>query len=232
MIYYIAGPMTGYKHFNFPAFDVAEKELLLNGHEVISPANLDRAVGFDAMNLPEDSDWSKRGDILGGFDLDACIERDIQAVKSCDALYMLKGWDKSTGARAEKSIGEWYGKQIEYQEQPNAMRTFETGATRNTLEGKPDYEGFLSPVVLEIYGKYMDSHRKQADGNLRDSDNWQKGIPQDVYIKSMFRHFMDLWLLHRGKERNCTETGEPLTKQELCCALMFNVMGYLFEEDK
>ena len=71
----------------------------------------------------------------------------------------------------------------------------------------------------------MDKHRKQADGKLRDSDNWQKGMSQDVYMKSMFRHFVAVWAEHRGIE---TEGG----KQENLCALLFNVMGYLFEELK
>lgn len=110
------------------------------------------------------------------------------------------------------------------------MRNFSTGATRNNEEGKLDYEGFLAPEVLEEFAKYMHSHRKQADKKLRSSDNWQCGIPKDVYMKSMYRHFMDMHFLHRGHERTCHETGEPLTKLEILSALMFNIMGYMFEE--
>lgn len=100
------------------------------------------------------------------------------------------------------------------------MRHFESGATRDTNEGKLDYEGFLHPSVLERYAQYMHKNRVQSDGNLRDSDNWQKGIPKDVYMKSMFRHFMDVWAAHRSSG--------PI--QEHLCALLFNVMGYLFED--
>jgi hypothetical protein len=102
------------------------------------------------------------------------------------------------------------------------MRQFETGATRDTDEGKYDYEGFLSPLVLECFADYMHHHRTQADGQLRDSDNWQKGIPKDAYIKSGFRHFMSWWLGHRG-----LRTRQMLI--EALCALMFNAMGYLHE---
>ncbi len=102
------------------------------------------------------------------------------------------------------------------------MRKFPTGATRNTTKGKFDYEGFLSPVVLERFAKYMHKHRTQADGQTRDSDNWQKGMPKDVYIKSMFRHFFDVWKQHRGLK------GEEDLEESLS-ALLFNVMGYLFE---
>jgi len=102
------------------------------------------------------------------------------------------------------------------------IRKFETGATRDIDKSKYDYEGFLNPIVLKRYAEYMHKHRKQKDGSIRTSDNWQKGIPKDVYIKSAWRHFMDWWLEHRkNKSREGIE--------ESLCALMFNVQGYLFE---
>jgi len=108
------------------------------------------------------------------------------------------------------------------------MRTFQTGATRDDEAGKPDYEGFLHPLVIERYGRYMHAHRRQADGALRDSDNWQKGIPRAAYIKSAFRHFVDWWSLHRGR-RVLNASGELMDPTEPLCALMFNTMGYLYE---
>ena len=111
----------------------------------------------------------------------------------------------------------------------NEMREFTTGATRNVDTGKNDYEGFLSAPVVEAFGNYMTSHRKQADGKLRDSDNWQKGIPKDAYIKSLWRHFLDAWFLHRGYKRIDKQTGEELTMKEVLCAILFNVQGYLYE---
>lgn len=107
------------------------------------------------------------------------------------------------------------------QEEPK-MREFDTGATRNTDDNKLDFEGFISPLALEEFAKYMHEHRMQADGKLRDSDNWQKGIPQDQYMKSMWRHFFDTWKNHRGHE-----TPEDQIKN--LCGLMFNVQGYLHE---
>jgi hypothetical protein len=105
------------------------------------------------------------------------------------------------------------------------MRQFTTGATRDSDTDKYDYEGFLSPLVLERYGEYMHKHRKQADGKLRDSDNWQKGIPKDAYMKSGWRHFMDWWKEHRK-----IASREGL--EDALCALLFNVMGYLHETIK
>ena len=102
------------------------------------------------------------------------------------------------------------------------VRVFETGATRDRDEDKFDYEGFLSPLVLERFAAYMHSHRIQADGKLRSSDNWAKGIPLDAYMKSGWRHFMDWWMGHRGLK------SEAVTEDALC-AMLFNVQGYLHE---
>ncbi len=109
------------------------------------------------------------------------------------------------------------------------IRTFETGATRNLDHNKIDYEGFLSPTALHAFGEYMHGKRVQADGTLRASDNWQKGISIESYMQSMWRHMMDVWLLHRGHSPKQPETGKPVDKVEALCALMFNVQGLLHE---
>lgn len=110
---------------------------------------------------------------------------------------------------------------------PSGVRQFETGATRNNDTGELDYEGFFSPLALKAVAEYMHSHRLQPDGFLRDSDNWQKGIPMDSYMKSMVRHMMDVWLNHRGQP-NQARAG----LKDALCALMFNVQGYLHELEK
>jgi len=105
-----------------------------------------------------------------------------------------------------------------------SIRKFSTGATRDTAEGKPDYEGFLSPLVIERFGEYMHKNRLQADGKMRDADNWQKGIPKDQYMKSLWRHFQDLWIAHRGWKKVI----HSLLADTLC-AILFNTSGYLHE---
>lgn len=100
------------------------------------------------------------------------------------------------------------------------IRKFNTGATRDTATNKLDFEGFLSPLVLRRFAEYMHKNRLQTDGSLRDSDNWQKGIPKDAYMKSMWRHFFAVWEDYRGIGDNYEED---------LCALLFNVQGLLHE---
>lgn len=100
-------------------------------------------------------------------------------------------------------------------------RKFSTGATRDTDSGKLQYAGFLSPLVLRRYAEFMHKHRKQSDGKLRAADNWQKGLPLEVYMDSGWRHFMDWW----GWQRKWWDLKEGI--EEVLCALLFNVMGAL-----
>lgn len=109
------------------------------------------------------------------------------------------------------------------------VRHFDTGATRNDDSLKFDYEGFINPEALHAFATYMHDHRLQRDGTTRDADNWQKGIPFRAYVKSLVRHTIDLWRMERGYPVTNPDTGEPHTKHELCCALVFNSLGYLKE---
>src|SRR5678815_3707830 len=104
-----------------------------------------------------------------------------------------------------------------------AMRAFETGATRN-VEKDPDIYGFTSPLALHAFAAYMHANRVQADGSLRDSDNWKRGIPQDSYMRSMRRHLQDLTLHWDGYPE--------LAREDMLaaiCGLFFNVQGFLHE---
>lgn len=105
---------------------------------------------------------------------------------------------------------------------PSSVRSFPSGATRDTDQGKIDPEGFLSPVALDAFFAYMHKHRTQSDGSLRSSDNWQKGIPVDAYMKSAWRHFFTVWRGYRGAG----------VQTEDLCALLFNVQGLLHEHLK
>jgi len=68
----------------------------------------------------------------------------------------------------------------------------------------------------------MMKHQLQANGKLRSSDNWQRGIPITQYMKSLWRHFMDVWRQHRGLP------GQD-TLEDSLCAVLFNTMGMLHE---
>jgi hypothetical protein len=92
-----------------------------------------------------------------------------------------------------------------------------------------DYEAFFSPAVLRRRAEYMHKHRVQPDGSLRDGDNWQKGMPLDVCMKSGFRHFVEWWTLHRLEMSYDSNPAGMDELEEALCAVMFNAEVYLHE---
>jgi nucleoside 2-deoxyribosyltransferase len=106
---YIAGPMSRIREFNFPAFDEAKTELEKAGWEVISPADLDRAFGMDGAGK---TGYEK----IDPETFERIVDQDIEAVRKADALFMLRGWEKSKGATAEHALARWVGKKILYQD--------------------------------------------------------------------------------------------------------------------
>ncbi|NBQ49126.1 MAG: DUF4406 domain-containing protein [Marivivens sp.] len=96
---YIAGPMRKYEFFNHPAFHEAEQHLISLGYEVVSPARLDIEAGFALADLPDNHDWNE---MPPGMDYEETMTRDLAALDTCDAIYMLRGWTTSQGARREQ----------------------------------------------------------------------------------------------------------------------------------
>lgn len=96
---YLAGPMRGIEAFNFPAFREAAARLRAQGWTVLSPAEADEAVGFDA---------SKNS--LDGFDMKAALLRDVTMLAAADAIALLPGWRRSQGATLEDGIARYLGK--------------------------------------------------------------------------------------------------------------------------
>jgi hypothetical protein len=108
------------------------------------------------------------------------------------------------------------------------MRAFESGAIRDSEEGKLDFEAALSPQVLWEFAVYMEKHCHLPDGTTRSADNWQAGFPNDVLMKSLLRHVMDLWMLHRGLCPVRPEDGKVVTWDDALGAAMFGIQAMWF----
>ena len=182
---YIAGPMTGIKDFNFAAFDKARNKLNDEGWTVISPADIDRENGFDAL----------KGDsveLVTKEFMRKAIRADLDALQRVDAIYMLTGWQDSKGATAEYHVAKW--RQIEV--------LFEAGLVDNIIDNaicdiKPtDPKGeagskkapmwLLPPFALEetawVHG---------LGSSKYGSWNWVKTkVCASTYISAIMRHLM------------------------------------------
>jgi Domain of unknown function (DUF4406) len=91
---YIAGPMRGYPELNFPAFNQAAKLLAEDGYEVINPVDLNPDPSADYID---------------------CMRNDILSLCTCDAIYLLKGWQDSEGANNEYTVARMLKLQIAFE---------------------------------------------------------------------------------------------------------------------
>jgi hypothetical protein len=107
-----------------------------------------------------------------------------------------------------------------------AVRTFDTGATRDLDDTKDDPEGFYTPRVIHRFNQYMTHNRHLADGSVRDSDNWQKGIPREAYAKSLWRHHLAAWSEHRAWVSGDSTYDRDQLEVDLC-GVIFNAQGML-----
>jgi hypothetical protein len=101
MRFYLAGAMRGQPRWNFPAFDAARDFLVSLGHDVISPADIDRAVGIDEDTVELPLNYVRNA-----------LRRDFAEIVGCDAIAFLPGWEASYGARAERQVGAYVGCQF------------------------------------------------------------------------------------------------------------------------
>lgn len=86
---YIAGPMTGYPDFNYPAFEEAEARLATAGFKVLSP------------HRNGDGDTTKPWDWY--------MRAALKQLVSCDAVALLDGWQQSRGASLEQHVATAIG---------------------------------------------------------------------------------------------------------------------------
>ena len=108
---FISGPMRGIPYYNFPAFDAAKVAFEAAGFDVVTPADLDRAIGFDAMDLPADTDW----ELESGFDIRAAMRRNIDALLDADGVVFLEGWGGSLACNIERLIADRLNMRLDMQ---------------------------------------------------------------------------------------------------------------------
>lgn len=108
MKYYIAGPMSHIKDFNFPAFHEAEDALQRRGYEVFNPAQKESKLSLVAFGYVPDPDkipieWGGncKTETPGSI-----RKRDFHDLLSCDAVVLLPGWEESKGVLGELVVAQ------------------------------------------------------------------------------------------------------------------------------
>lgn len=93
---YIAGPMTGKHMNNTKAFTLRETLLIQAGWDAVNPSSMDAQANVDPLNP-------------GLYDYEAAATRDIPALRTCQAIYMMAEWENSRGACWERALAKYWG---------------------------------------------------------------------------------------------------------------------------
>lgn len=125
---YIAGPMSGIPKFNYPAFIKAAEQLREKGYEVRNPAEMDSPEVQKVAMRSRKGIVKTLNETWGDF-----LSRDVKIVADdVDGIVLLKGWQKSRGARLETYVALTVGKPVWFVDRlgrltkawgPNLMKT-------------------------------------------------------------------------------------------------------------
>lgn len=102
----------------------------------------------------------------------------------------------------------------------NEVRKFESGAIRDTSNGKESYIETLSWTALKRYAQYMTAKKAKYGAG-----NFKKGIPIESYEESLVRHIQKY--LENKYENGNEEKGE-----DHLSAIIFNTFGIMHEQGR
>ena len=107
---YCAGPMSGKPQQNAPAFAAAAELLRSQGHDVVTPVELNAEIWWNHYGR----DFDPASDVVGYGDpiANEFFARDLHEVCTRDAVGVLPGWQQSNGARLEVLLAELLRKVI------------------------------------------------------------------------------------------------------------------------
>ena len=189
---FISGPMSGKPNGNKEEFFKAEYKLKGLGYSVFNPAWL--RYGYNT----EFSEYDMRS-------------IDFTALDHCDAIYMLKGWQYSKGAKAEFEYAKMHGKQILRENDPITdpmlhdsvygltAAKFDTDSDKNTpvfdkefaydeaIKNRTNYQ--LEAIKENIKEKYNNVNQaiNDVEANLDNFKDETDGKMDDIY-DTLHRH--------------------------------------------
>lgn len=101
--WYLAGPMTGIKGFNYTYFDTIAARLRSDGYDVVSPAELESP---EARRVSEASPDGSLASMPAGSTWGRALARCMPPLlDDCGGIILLPMWWQSRGAKLEATAG-------------------------------------------------------------------------------------------------------------------------------
>ena len=132
---YISGKITN--NANYKAdFEAAESALKIAGFQPVNPAE---------EYLPDGATWADY------------MRQDIKLLCDCDAIYMLRGWRESAGAKIEHKLARYLGIEIIYERKKPVYKAEYRRAQYVKHREK----------ILQKQKEYDDQHREEINRKSR-----------------------------------------------------------------
>ena len=98
---YLSGPMRGVEYHNRPKFDKWEKVFIDGGEfEPVNPVKIGDGIASQ-QDMENDDELMQK-----------VFDADIAELSNCDAIFMMRGWENSEGARKELRHALENGKKV------------------------------------------------------------------------------------------------------------------------
>ncbi|MCB9377051.1 MAG: DUF550 domain-containing protein [Microthrixaceae bacterium] len=110
---YVAGPIAGKPNGNYLAFSTAAEWLKERGYLVINPHDV-KPLDHEG-DCPPGPQGGEEGDGQVRHNAPCYMRTDLAAMLTCDAIYLLDGWELSSGARTEFEAARAAGLTVMYQ---------------------------------------------------------------------------------------------------------------------
>lgn len=99
MSWYISGPIKGYEDTYRANFAQAQGYVKSQGVSVVNPVEVGDELEGALDRTPTYEEF---------------MREDLVALLHCEGIYMLKGWEKSAGARCEHLVAVMSGLEVRY----------------------------------------------------------------------------------------------------------------------
>lgn len=199
---YLSGPMSGLPEHNFPAFNAKAAELRAHGYDVVNPVDVNPDPG---------KSWTD------------CLRDDIAALTTCNAIWMLDGWQNSKGATLERHIADRLGFAVLFDpltldnlNPPAEALTFGPIENPKAAAGAEKVPLFL----LSSIAKAKWALAQFAGMAKYGAWNWRAaGITTSTYLSAMERH-MDAF--KEGEDFDPVDGTDHLGNIMACAAILID----------
>jgi hypothetical protein len=219
---YLAGPMRGIAHYNYPEFMRVADEIRAFGHVVFNPAESAQPLdaGFRSF-IREDLDWitsqAEAVAVLGGWERSSGATLEVMAAQAC-GIPVLNAYALAEGRKIPAVVGPVFISEAVRQQVGRAYRSevvpLQVAISGKMKSGKDTVGTRLARLTRAPIAKFAEPLKAGVaqfgggDGEVSKNRVWLQDIGEYFTSKVSYRHWADLLF---ARHSNHAETGLIIT---------------------